>query len=141
MEASYGPGYTGKSDGWVQEEIDLTAYSGKRVLLRFEQVTDDATSLTGFAVDNVEITELGFRDTAASANGWTSEGFQRIEGPLRQEFIVQVLDPTEERVIRVPLDENNRGGALLGGERAIVIVSGATEGTTERASHSWSLAP
>jgi hypothetical protein len=141
VSAAYGPGYSGRSDGWVTEEINLNAYAGQKVLLRFEYVTDDATSLTGFAVDNIEVPELSLRDTADNPGGWTPEGFERIVGPLKQEFIVQVLDPTEQRVVRVPLDDNNRGQALLGGEPAIVVVSGATEGTTEVASYTWTIEP
>jgi hypothetical protein len=139
--ASYGPGYTGSSDGWVEEEIDLSAYAGRRVLLRFEYVTDDATSLTGFAVDNIEVPELGFRDGADTAEGWSVEGFVRIEGPLPQRFIVQVIDPSESRVARIPLDESNRGTALLGSEPAIIVISGVTRDTTERARYTWSVAP
>jgi len=129
VEASYGPGYTGKSDGWVQEEIDLSAYTGKRVLLRFEQVTDDATSLTGFAVDDVEVPELGFRDTADRANGWMADGFQRIEGTLPQRFIVQVILGNE--VTRVPLDAANRGQVVLA---APATPSSAANATRWRAS-------
>ena len=55
VEAAYGPGYTGKSYEWVPEEVDLSAYAGKTVLLRFEYVTDDASSFTGMAIDDIEI--------------------------------------------------------------------------------------
>ena len=92
VDAAYGPGYTGQSNGWVQEQIDLSSYAGKRVLLRFEQVTDDASSLTGFAVDDIEIPELNFADGADAANGWRAEGFVRMSKPLDQEFIVQVIE-------------------------------------------------
>ncbi|MBM3944897.1 MAG: hypothetical protein FJ317_05320, partial [SAR202 cluster bacterium] len=39
---AFGPGYTGQSAEWVNERIDLSAYAGKQVLVRFEYVTDDA---------------------------------------------------------------------------------------------------
>ena len=138
MEAAYGAGYSGNSGGWVQEEVDLSAYAGKKVLLRFEYVTDDATSLTGLAVDNIEIPELGFRDGAESEAGWTSEGFKRIERPLSQQFIVQVI--RGETVERVALDAANRGSVRLDGSETIAV-SGATEGTAEVAPYTWSLAP
>lgn len=138
VEAAYGPGYTGRSDDWVQEEIDLSDYAGKKVLIRFEYVTDDATSLTGFAIDSIEIPELGFRDEADAATGWTAEGFRRIERPLEQRFIVQVI--RGEQVERVPLDSANRGEMSLGGP-AIIVVSGVTQGTAEKGSYTWSLAP
>jgi hypothetical protein len=134
--ASYGQAYTGSSNGWVQEEVDLSAYAGRNVLLRFEMVTDDATSLTGLAIDNIEV--AGARDTADSVDGWTSEGFKLIERPLAQRFIVQVI--RGEQVERVPLDAANRGQVTLGGD-AIIAISGATEGTAEKARYSWTLAP
>ena len=138
--AAYGVGYTGSSGGWVQEEADLSAYAGKKLLLRFEYVTDDATSLTGFAIDNIEV--AGNRDTADSSQGWTVEGFKRIEGPLRQEFVVQMIDLSEPgRVVRISLDGNNQGQALLGGEAVVIVVSGATEGTAEKAAYRWTLSP
>jgi len=138
VEAAYGLGYTGSSGGWVQEEVDLSAYAGGKVLLRFEYVTDDATSLTGMAVDNIEIPELGLRDGAESETGWTNEGFKRIEGPLAQQFSVQVV--RGEAVERVALDAANRGSVRLDGSET-VVVSGATEGTAEVAPYAWTLGP
>jgi hypothetical protein len=136
--AAYGQGYTGSSSGWVQEEVDLSAYAGQKILVRFEYVTDDATSLTGLAIDNVEIPQLGFQDGIESAGGWTAEGFKRIEGPLAQQFIVQVI--SGEQVTRVDLGGGNRGQVALAGP-SIVVISGATDGTTEKAPYSWTLSP
>jgi immune inhibitor A len=138
VEAAYGVGYTGGSGGWVQEEVDLSAYAGRKVLLQLEYVTDDATSLTGMAVDNIEIPELGFRDGAESEAGWTNEGFKRIERPMKQEFIVQVI--RGETVERVALDAANGGSVRLNGGETIAV-SGVTEGTAEVAPYAWSLGP
>ena len=38
----YGPGYTGNSDGWLRDRVDLSPYAGKEALLRFEYITDEA---------------------------------------------------------------------------------------------------
>jgi immune inhibitor A len=118
--------------------VNLSAYAGKKVLLRFEQVTDDATSLTGFAVDNIEVPELGFRDGADTDSSWTVEGFKRIEGPRPQQFIVQVI--RGDQVTRVALDGANRGQLTLDGP-ATIVVSGATDGTAEKAHYAWTLSP
>ena len=137
--AAYGPGYTGESDGWIQEEVDLSALVGQEVMLRFEYVTDDATNLTGFAVDNVEVPELGFRDAADSAGDWKAQGFRRVEGPLRQRFIVQVIendDPSGVR--RLELDSQNRAQVRLEGP-ATLVISGATGQTAEAATYTWSV--
>ncbi len=136
VEASYGPGYTGRSDGWQQEEVDLSAFAGQQILVRFEYVTDDASSLTGFAVDDIEIPELG---AAGVDVGWTAEGFRVVEGPLQQQFIVQIVEEGEPaRVRRVTLDAQNRAEIPLNGV-ATIVVAGVTEGTTETASYEWSL--
>ena len=138
VEAAYGVGYTGSSNGWVQEEVNLAAYAGKKVLLRFEYVSDDSTSLTGFAVDNIEVPELGFRDGADTAGDWTAEGFKRIDRPLAQKFVVQVI--RGEQVTRLELDAANRGQVALDGP-ATIAISGATDGTAEKAHYAWTLSP
>ncbi len=53
--ANWGNGYTGESGEssgggspqWEQESVDLSAYVGKKVQIRFEEVTDDAVNLAG----------------------------------------------------------------------------------------------
>ena len=47
-----------------RETVDLGAYAGQKVLLRFEYITDDATNLTGFAVDNIAIPAIGSTTTS-----------------------------------------------------------------------------
>ncbi len=136
VEAAYGPGYTGQSGGWVQEEVDLTEFAGRKVLIRFEYTTDDATSLTGFAVDNVQVPELGFSDKADGDAGWQAEGFRRITGPLHQDFILQKIEG--DKVTRVPVDASNHADIPLSGS-TVIVISGATEDTTERASFSYHL--
>ena len=139
VQSAYGPGYTGKSNGWVDEQADLTPFAGQKVLLRFELVNDDSTDLTGFAVDDIEIPEIGFRDTADSDSAWQREGFRWVQGPLPQEFIVQVIpDGDQRQVRRVGLDARNHAGIQLDGP-ATIVISGATDGTAEGASYNWSL--
>jgi hypothetical protein len=140
VEAAYGPGYTGDSDGWVEEEIDLSAYAGKNVLVRFEYVSDDATSFTGLAIDDIEVPEISYKDDASAAGGWESEGFVRVTGPLKQRFIVQKIEGSRENptVTRIALDEANRAEIVLDGP-AVIVVSGATANTAEKAEYAWDL--
>jgi len=136
--AAYGPGYTGDISGrWVQEVADLTAFAGRRVLVRFEYVTDDAAHARGFAVDDISIPELGFSDGADSAGGWQAEGFLRIEKPLPQRFVVQLIEG--DKVRRLKLDAENRTEVALDGPATIVIAA-VTDGTTEPAGYHWTLA-
>ena len=137
VELAYGPGYTGQSGGWVGEQIDLSAYAGKKVLLRFEYVADDASSLTGFAIDNIEVPEVGFADNGDTDGSWDAEGFLRVSGPFHQDFIVQVIEEgAPPAVRRVELDAGNRAEITLSGP-AVIAVSGATMGTAEKAPYTW----
>ncbi|MDE3193314.1 MAG: immune inhibitor A [Chloroflexota bacterium] len=104
--ANLGNGFTGVSGGgkdatWVQQRADLTPYAGKRILLRFESVTDPALNLPGFAVDDIEIPQIGYRDDAEADNGWVAKGFIRSTNTIRARYIVQVLHfgatPTVDR--------------------------------------------
>ncbi len=139
---AYGPGYSGSSGGeWVQEEIDLTPYAGGEVLLRFEYVTDDATHERGFAVDDIEIPELAFADGVDAGNGWQAEGFRRIEEPLPQRFLVQLIErgePNPPKADRLELGPGNRFEIALDGP-ATIVVAAVTVGTTEAATYRWSL--
>ena len=53
------PGYTGSSNGWIKENIDLSSYAGKKIYLRFRYATDWGTELEGMFVDNVVVTADG----------------------------------------------------------------------------------
>ena len=85
------PTTTSNTPQWVQESVDLSAYAGKHVQIRFEEVTDDAVNWQGFAIDDIRIPEIGFRDTATSDNGWVSNGFIRSQNELPEHFSVQAL--------------------------------------------------
>ena len=109
-----GNGMTGKAGGstkpaWVKQTADLAAYSGKKVLLRFEYVTDAALNFDGFALDDVSIPEIGFADDGENDNGWTANGFIRSSNVVKQRYIVQVI-----RFGTVPTIERHvvEGGAL-----------------------------
>lgn len=91
-----GNGLTGISGGgkdpvWIEQKADLTPYAGKKVLLRFEHVTDGALNMGGFAVDDIEIAEIGYRDDAESDRSWDAKGFIRSTNLVRARYVVQVL--------------------------------------------------
>jgi immune inhibitor A len=84
--------YTGKSDGWVAERIDLSAYAGQEILLRFSYVTDPILTYGGLALDNISIPEIGFYDDAeGDAGGWQAGGFSRVTATLPQEWHLQLV--------------------------------------------------
>ncbi len=91
-----GNGYTGVSGNgttptWTQESVDLSAYAGKKVQLRFEEVTDGAVHLQGFALDQIRIPELNFQDDLNTDNGWVSAGFVRSNNILPEHYLVQAI--------------------------------------------------
>jgi hypothetical protein len=91
-----GSGFTGTSGGgkeaaWIQQTADLTPFAGKRILVRFEHVTDGALNKGGLAVDDIEIPEIGYRDDAETDRGWDTKGFIRSTDLIRARYVVQVL--------------------------------------------------
>jgi immune inhibitor A len=150
LRLAYGPGYTGASgDGeepaWVEESIDLTPFAGKRLLLRFEYVTDSGLNTSGWAIDDIAVPELGWLDDAESDGGWEAQGFRHPEAPLPQRFIVRVIEiGNETRVSDVPLDADNHAEIRLSGfgaglTKAVVLIAAATDGTSEPATYRYSL--
>ncbi len=140
---AFGPALTGKSDGWVQEEVDLSRYAGQKVLVGFEYVTDDVFSGDGLCVDDLAIPQVGLFDDAETPGAWQAQGFVRSSNLLRQQFIVQVVGLKGDRTVfvrDVPLDAQNRGSLVVDGfgdtiDAALVIVAPVTEGTRQPAAY------
>ena len=98
LQVAFGPGYTGESGDWIAENVDLAAYLGKRIMVRFQYVTDDALNGIGMCVDDPSFTV----DGTSNSVDWIPEGFVLIDNRLPQEFIVQVLQKgSENRVERM----------------------------------------
>ncbi len=145
-----GHGYTGTSGGgphWVQEEVDLSAFAGGPVLVRFELITDDAINRPGLALDDIEIPEIGFRDDAETDKDWEPSGFVRVDNHVPAHFVVQVL--TRDRYARwhvqsIPLDAQQRGTMRverLGAETRdiVLVVTVVAPATTEPATYELAL--
>ncbi len=148
--SAYGPGYTGTSGGgepiWLEENIDISDYTGQEVLIRFEYVTDDAVNRPGWTLDDISIPEIGFYDDVENGlNGWLAEGFVRMDNLLRQKFLVQLIEVgADVNIRRLPLDEANRAATTITGlgdslDRVILVVSGLTPVTTEPASYEYKI--
>lgn len=136
-----GPGYSGRSGGWIQERIDLTAYAGQKVQVRFEYVTDDGPLRPGFLLDDIEIPELGYRHDAESGDGgWRAGGFLRQANVLPQSWLLQLIIQRGGRTMveRLKLDPDNSGRwtvDLGAGETAALAISGMTRDTAEAADY------
>lgn len=78
------PAYTGSSNGWINETIDLSAYAGKEVFLRFRYATDWGTELEGMYIDNIKVTSGETVILSTGAEGgfepFATNGFEISEG-------------------------------------------------------------
>lgn len=147
--ANYGNGLTGMSKAiatatspeWIQEQFDLSAFAGQKVQLRFEYVTDDEYVGAGWAIDDLEIPEINWRDDAETNADWQAHGFARIDNVLPQKYILQVVEfGNDFKVERINLDATNSGTLTINGvgrnvTRIVVAVSGATPVTWESGSY------
>ena len=154
--ANYGAAFTGRSgatDGksaaqWSDEQVDLSPYAGKKILVRFEYITDDAYNAPGFAVDDIVIPEINFVDGVENGeNGWQAKGFVRVDNILPQKFIVQVVTKgASTQVLRMPLDTLNRGKITIDGfgkdvARAELIINAFAPTTTESTRFEFAVVP
>ncbi|MCU0498103.1 MAG: immune inhibitor A [Anaerolineae bacterium] len=90
---AYAIGYTGRTDAWIVETLDLSAYRGQMIEVRFEVVTDDSTTDHGMALD-----QIALNGVTLPAGGWESEGWLWIKNELPLTAMLQVIDG--ERVDR-----------------------------------------
>jgi len=132
---AYGWGYTGSSGDWIQEEVDLSQYAGKKVQLRFEYVTDAAVNEEGLMLDDITIDAINYQsDVEADNGGWDAAGFVRIKNVLPQTYRLTLItkgDTTTVTNIDVSADQTaDIPLSLNSGDEAILIVSGMTRFTT-----------
>ncbi|WKZ37138.1 MAG: immune inhibitor A [Anaerolineales bacterium] len=136
---SYGWGYTGATNGWIEEKIDLSSYAGKNIFIRFEYITDAAVNGEGFLLDDVQVQAAGYSsDFEADEGGWQAQGFVRVQNVLPQTFGLALILTADSSVTMVPLDEDQTAEislSLTSGEKAYLAVSGTTRFTRELASY------
>lgn len=138
---NYGAGLTGASDGWVDEQLDLTPYVGGKALVRFETVTDDAVSLSGVALDDLRLDAIGFTDDAEDTDPvWAADGFMRLMPTLSQRWGVQAVVSSGGRILQVErpaIDADGRGRIRIadipGAAQVTLAVSSLTPGTRQLA--------
>ena len=108
-----GNGITGVSDGtypdsplvagpeWIAEDVDLSAYAGKVVRIRFQYDTDPAVNEPGFTVDNLELVDgesqiwpLATFETGLDGfevYGTGASTFLSIESDAENQLVLQLL--------------------------------------------------
>jgi immune inhibitor A len=109
---------------WHDEQVDLSAYAGKAIKLRFQTVTDDTVHCQGFALDDIRIPEIAYADNVSSDNGWQADGYIRTQNVLPEQYVLQaVLFPHgggTPVVRQIPVDaRTGTGSATLTGFGAL----------------------
>jgi immune inhibitor A len=144
---SYGWGYTGKSNGWIQESVDLSRFAGKKISVRFEYLTDPGANGEGFLVDDISIPEINyFTDFETTAGSWQASGFARIENSIPQTFRLGLILHTTSgiKVQMIPLTADQSGDIPLtigenGIKEAILVITGTTRLTRIMAQYQFSI--
>jgi hypothetical protein len=148
--SNLGWGYTGCSGGgetgkdcsaqWINEKVDLSAYAGQKIQVRFEYITDAALNYASLMLDDISVAEINYTCSFENDNcGWDSDGFARVDNVLPQTFVVQLIHQSggQTTIERLPLDANHQASLSLNlksNDSAILVVSGTAPFTTEEAS-------
>lgn len=138
--SNHGWGYNGSSDGWVQEQVDLSEFAGKEVKIRFEYITDPAVTGEGMLLDDISIPEIeyttGFED---SMDGWQANGWIRMGNVLLQDYglALILLGENTTEVLYIPLEQDMTTEIPLNIEgkidEAVLVVTGKTRYTRQKA--------
>ena len=143
---SYGCGWNGSSSGWIDEKVDLSAFAGQKVTLRFDYVTDAAVNGKGMAIDDLAINAIGYStDLETDLGGWTAEGFVRVQNYLPQTMNLSIVTYSQGKItvdnrsflgeIVIPSSELSNGTF----DKIVLVISGTTPFTREKANYTIGL--
>jgi immune inhibitor A len=148
--SNLGWGYTGCSGGgatgedcspqWVNEKVDLSAFAGQKIQVRFEYITDAALDYASLMLDDISMPEIDYTCHFEKDDcGWESRGFVRVDNILPQTFVVQLIHQSDGQTVveRLLLDDASQGSLSLNlksSDTAILVISATAPFTTEEAS-------
>ena len=136
---SYGWGYTGVTNDWIEEKVDFSQFAGKKISVRFEYVTDAAVNGEGLLLDDVKVDAAGYSsDFEADDGGWIAEGFVRVQNVLPQTFGLALIKTSDSSVTMIPVNADQTAEisiSLKSGEKIYLVVSGTTRFTRELGSY------
>jgi hypothetical protein len=144
---NYGFGYTNVTRGseWVEESVDLSAYAGKEIFLRFEYVTDAGVYGEGMLLDDISIPALDyFTDFENDNGGWEAEGWVRVKNVLPQTFRLAWIEfgADSTTVEYIPVGVNNTAQINMDlpedGEARVLVVLPTTRFTRQPATYTLS---
>ena len=144
---AYGWGYSGQSNGWIQETVDLSQYAGQEVWLRFDYITDAAVTYKGFLVDDISIPQIGYSENfESSEGGWVGEGFARVQNILPQTFHLGLISHTDAGTKVDIFPVNSDGTAQIpvsigsnGVQDVVLVVTATTRFTLEEAAYQFEI--
>ncbi len=143
----YGWGYSGLSDGWIEESVDISRFAGQNVQLRFEYVTDAAVNGEGFLLDDISVPEIGYSSDFENDNGgWEAAGWVRIQNALPQEFRLALItmgsDTTVHYITLNPDVSVDIPISITGDvDEVILVVTGTTQFTRQKAAYRYEVLP
>jgi immune inhibitor A len=117
------PGYTGSSNGWIHETIDLSNYAGQEIQLQFRSMSDWGANLEGFFVDNIKVTTDGneaFFDGAESDPHFTLDGFDKHNGKTTATHYY-LLEWRSHNGVDAGLAHIRRGASLMSYDPGLVV--------------------
>jgi immune inhibitor A len=136
-----------KNPRWIQETVDLSQFSGKKVQLRFEYITDAAVNGEGFLLDDVSIPQINYSaDFEQNDGGWQAKGFVRIKNALPQTFRLSLITLGSQTTVQhLALPADNAIDIPLHFDRsvrkAVLVVSGTTRFTRQTAAYRFQITP
>lgn len=143
-----GWGYTGRSEGWVREEVDLSDYVGREIVLRFSYLTDAAITGEGFLVDDIAVSHIDPAGASeANLDHWEAEGFLPIAPFVPQRYLVLLIARGEETTVeKLTLGENQSAEWDVplhgrGLREAVLVIAGTAPLTAEPAPYQLAISP
>ncbi|WLD93137.1 immune inhibitor A domain-containing protein [Alkalihalobacillus sp. AL-G] len=118
------PGYTGSSNGWIHESIDLSNYAGQAILVQFRYMTDWGTNLNGLYVDNINVTVDGAQvlNDGAETNEspFNFGGFVKDDGQFTSNHYY-LLEWRSHNGVDQGLAHISRGDSIMSHNQGLVV--------------------
>ncbi len=138
---NYGCSYNGNTPTWKRETVNLSAFAGKKIWLRFEYVTDAAVTGEGFAIDNLSIPQIDYAaDFETDADGWNLAGFVRMNNRIPQTFLLSTIQYKEGSAVVTKYQLAPGEKLTLSGDNAnlsdlVLVISGTARYSRQEASY------
>jgi hypothetical protein len=126
-------GWAGSSNGWVPVEFDLSGYKTEDVQIRLAFASDqgystpDDPSLTGFFVDNIEVSDgstILLSNTGEDAEGFVPKGYSGTSEEvdwITAQGVNGVLYPGESRDVILAVDSRGLEAGSYNGQIQVLL--------------------